>query len=114
MAARIIGGAIAGLILGYAGAQLLHLQAATLVPWALAAMAVGAVCRVRREALAAGAVYGFVLGFSFMIFGYTGTDPIAGKLPFFALIGVVAAVAGAVAGFVGYWRWHEWGRHADA
>lgn len=112
MTARLIGGAIVGLILGYAGAQLLHLQWATLIPWGLAALAVGAICRSRREALIAAAVYGFFLGFSFMIAGYAGTDPIMGKLPFFALIGLVGAVAGAVAGFVGWWRWHGWGSHA--
>lgn len=112
MAARLIGGAIVGLVLAYAGVLVLGLQWATFIPWGLAGLALGAVCRSRREALAAGAVYGFVLGFTFMVAGYSGADPVAGKLPFFAVIGAVSAVAGAVAAFVGWWRWHGWGRHA--
>lgn len=57
-------------------------------------------------------IYGFVLGFTFMAVDDSGTVPVAGKLPFFAVIGVVSAFAGAVAAFVGWWRWHGWGRHA--
>lgn len=110
MTIRITGAAILGLILGFGAAQLLSLQWATLIPWAIGAMGVGALCRARREALLAGAVYGFVLGFAFMTAGYSGSDPIVGKLPFFAVIGVVSAAFGAVLGFVGYWRWHEWRR----
>lgn len=113
MAVRLIGGSIAGLVLGYAGAQVLHLQAATLIPWALVGLGVGALCRTAREALLAGVAYGFVLGLSFMVFDYTGTDPIVGKLPFFVGIGVIGAVAGAVLGYAGWWRWHRWGRRAD-
>lgn len=112
MAARLIGGAILGLVLGFGAAQLLQLQWATLIPWGLAGLGLGAVCRSRQEALMSGALYGFVLGFTFMVAGYDGTDPVAGKLPFFAVIGVVSGVAGALAGFVGWWRWHGWGRHA--
>ena len=114
MTIRTIGAAILGLVLGFAGSKLLFLQWATLVPWGLGALSVGALCRTRREALPAGAVYGFVLGLAFMIAGYGGSDPIVGKLPFFAVIGLVSAAAGALAAFVGYWRWHEWRRSNDA
>ena len=110
MAIRVAGAAVLGLVLGYAGSQLLNLQWATLIPWALGGLAVGAVCRVRSEALVAGLAYGFVLGFSFMVVGYNGTDPIVGKLPFFAIIGVVSAAFGGVLAFVGWFRWHGWNR----
>jgi hypothetical protein len=114
MGIRIVGAALVGLVFGYAGSQLLHLQWATLIPWALGALGVGALCRSQREALIAGAAYGLVLGFAFMIAGYNGTDPVAGKLPFFAIIGVVSAPFGAAASFVGWWRWHRWGRNASS
>ena len=113
MTVRLIGAAILGLVLGIGATRFPSLQWVTLVPWGLGAMAVGALCRGRREALAAGVAYGFVLGFAFMTAGYTGTDPIAGKLPFFAVIGLVSAAFGAALAFVGYWRWHEWGSHAS-
>jgi hypothetical protein len=113
VATRLIGAAILGLVFGFAGAQLLHLQWATLIPWGLGALGVGAVCRDRNEALVAGAVYGFALGLTFMTAGYNGTDPVAGKLPFFVLIGVVCAAFGAVAAFVGWWRWHQMGGRAS-
>jgi hypothetical protein len=112
MAIRIIGAAILGLVLGYAAAQLLSLQVATLIPWALGALAVGAVCRAGREAMIAGGAYGFVLGLVFMIANYNGTDPVAGKLPFFVVIGVVCAAFGAALAWAGWWRWHRWGKHA--
>jgi len=114
MGIRIVVSALVGLVFGYAGSQLLSLQWATLIPWALGALSVGALCRSQREALIVGAAYGFVLGFSFMIAGYNGTDPVAGKVPFFAIIGIVSAAFGAGASFVGWWRWHRWGRHASS
>ena len=114
MAIRVAGAAILGVVLGYGATLLPSLQWVTLVPWALGAMAVGAISLGRRDALIAGAIYGFLVGFTFMVAGYTGTDPIAGKLPFFAVIGVVSAAVASTAAFVGWWRWHGWGRHAGA
>ena len=103
MPERLAGSAAAGVALGLLASRLLFLQAATLIPWALAGLLIGALCRSSREALAAGAVYGFALGFSFTASGYAGADPILGKLPFFALLGAVSAVFGAALGVAGLW-----------
>ena len=73
---------------------MLFLQGLTLLPWAVAALIVGAICSDRRQAIAAGAVYGFVLGFSFAAFGYGGAEQIGSRVPFFALLGLVSAVFG--------------------
>jgi hypothetical protein len=101
MAVRFAGGALIGLLLGFLGSHLLVLGWLTLIPWGLAALAVGAVCRGPREAGIAGAAYGFVLGFSFTAFGYQGADPIVSKLPFFAALGLFSAVFGMAGGLIG-------------
>ena len=103
MLVRLAGSAATGIVLGFLASRLLFLQAATLIPWAVAGLLIGALCGTSKAALAAGAVYGFALGFSFTAFGYTGADPILGKLPFFALLGAVSAVFGAVLSAAGLW-----------
>jgi hypothetical protein len=105
VAERTAGGGAVGVVLGFLASRLLFLQWATLIPWAVAGLAVGAIGRDRREAVIAGAVYGFALGFTFMIFGYNGTDPVAAKLPFFAILGVVSAAFGVALGLVGRSLW---------
>jgi hypothetical protein len=82
---------------------MLFLQAATLIPWAVAGLVIGAITRDRREAVLAGATYGFVLGFSFMVFGYDGTDPVVAKVPFFALLGIVSAGFAVTLSLAGRW-----------
>jgi hypothetical protein len=42
---RSLGGAALGVALGFLASRMLFLQAATLVPWAVAAILVGAICR---------------------------------------------------------------------
>jgi len=42
-----------------------------------------------------------VLGFSFMAFGYSGADPLLGKVPFLAVLGVVSAAFGAALSLAG-------------
>lgn len=103
MAERVAAAAIVGIALGVLGAHLLFLGWATLIPWGLAGLAVGAICRRRGQALAAGVAYGLVLGFSFMVFGYTGTDPLVGKLPAFAVIGAFSALFGVPLALAGHW-----------
>jgi len=94
---------VLGALLGFLASRMLFLQAATLIPWGVAALAVGALSRDPRQALTAGAVYGFTLGLSFMTFGYNGTDPLLGKVPFFVIIAVVSAVFGVALSLAGRW-----------
>ena len=103
MAERSLGGAALGLVLGFLAARMQFLGWATLIPWAAAALLVGAVSRDWRQALAAGVAYGFVLGFAFTAFAYAGADPVLGKVPFFATLGVVSAGFGAALSLAG-WR----------
>ena len=92
----IVIAAALGILLGILASRMLFLQWATLIPWGVAAVAIGVLARDRTLALVAGAVYGFALGFSFMVAGYGGTDPVVAKAPFFAIIGLVSAGFGTV------------------
>ncbi len=93
--------AVAGGVLGLAASQLRFLQAFTLLPWGVAALVVGYASRDTRAAIGNGASFGFVLGLLFMVGGYGGSDPVASKLPFFAVLGVVSAVAATVLSILG-------------
>ena len=92
----IVIAAALGILLGILASRMLFLQWATLIPWGVAAVAIGVLARDRTMALIAGAVYGFALGFSFMVAGYGGADTALSKTPFFAVIGLVSAGFGAV------------------
>jgi hypothetical protein len=91
--ARYITGMVLGVALGFAGAKMLNLQWFTLIPWGIAGIALG-LGATRVKAIAAGAVYGFVLCFVFMLVGYSGAAPAITRLPFFAAIGLFGAVCG--------------------
>jgi hypothetical protein len=102
--ARLLFGAVAaGIVLGVLASQMLFLGVATLIPWGVAGLVVGAICRDWRQAVAAGAAYGFVLDFSFIAFDYNGADPVVTKVPFFAMIGMVRALFGLALGLAGRW-----------
>ena len=96
----LIGAAVLGLLLGWGGAHALFLGLWTLVPWGLAGLALGYWVG-RRRALLAGALYGFILCFVFMVAGYTGSAPTITRFPFFALIGLFGAVCGMALTFIG-------------
>jgi hypothetical protein len=55
--------------------RLLFLRWATLIPWGIAGLAVGAISSDRREAEVTGALSGFALGFKCMAAGYADADP---------------------------------------
>jgi hypothetical protein len=74
----------------------------SLVPWALAGLAVGAVSGSRRDALVRGGVYGFALAYVFMIAGYDGAEPLRTRLLPFLALGVVGSVCGAVLAVIGF------------
>src|SRR5438046_9981556 len=88
------------LLLGWAATHALSLQWWTLVPWGLAAVALGYRAN-RARATIAGALYGFVLCFVFTLAGYGGAAPTITRLPFFTGLGVVGAGGGVVLAFLG-------------
>jgi predicted nucleotidyltransferase len=56
----------------------------SLIPRGIAGLLIGLWCLTYREAIAVGALYGFLLAFSFMMSGYQGSAPVLTRLPFFA------------------------------
>src|SRR5436853_1788006 len=88
-----------GVLLALAASFALFLGWWTLLPWGIGGLALGYVFPGRATVL--GALYGFVLCFTFMLAGYSGTASLVGRVPFFALIGLVGAVCGFVLGFAG-------------
>ena len=95
MTKKLIAAAIVGIILGILGSRYLFVGSfLSLIPWGIAGLLFGLWCQNYRESLITGAVYGFLLVFAFMAGGYEGADPILGKLPFFAILGLVGAVCG--------------------
>ena len=94
--------ALVGIALGIIASRYLFVGSAlSLFPWAIAGLLIGLWCPTYREAIAIGALYGFLLAFSFMLAGYQGTAPVLTRLPFFALLGLVGAVCGIGLGLIG-------------
>src|SRR5947207_1448400 len=85
-------GALA-LLLGWAAAHGLSLQWWTLVPWGLAAVALGYRAN-RATAVVAGALYGFVLCFVFTLATYGGAAAASRRLPFLTVRGLGRALCG--------------------
>jgi hypothetical protein len=97
---RLIIASALGLVLGWGAAHALFLGWWTLLPWGLAALALG--YRARKvNALLAGATYGFVLSFVFMLAGYTGAASVISRVPFFALLGLFGALCGCLLAALG-------------
>ena len=92
-------GALA-LLLGWAAAHGLSLQWWTLVPWGLAAVALGYRAN-RATAVVAGALYGFVLCFVFTLATYGGAAPAITRVPFFTVLGLVGALCGVLLALLG-------------
>ncbi len=89
-----------GVLLGWTVAHILSLQWWTLVPWGLAAVALGYRAS-RPTAVEAGALYGFLLCFVFTLATYGGAAPAITRVPFFTILGLVGAVCGLVLGLLG-------------
>src|SRR5438128_12381990 len=92
-------GALA-LLLGWAAAHGLSLQWWTLVPWGLAAVALGYRAN-RATAVVAGALYGFVLCFVFTLASYGGAAPAITRVSFFSVLGIVGVLCGFVLSLLG-------------
>jgi NhaP-type Na+/H+ or K+/H+ antiporter len=94
---------LVGAFFGVIGARFLFVGSwLSLVPWALAGLAIG-FWGPRRQAMVNGAVYGFVLSFVFLMAGYSGSASLLSRVPFFAILGLFGAVCGLVLGVVGFW-----------
>lgn len=99
-----LGAVVLGALLGYLCAQVVLVGSGlSLIPWALAGLALGAGAASRRLAVAVGVLYGFALAFTFMTIGYDGTAPLHTRLPAFALLGVVGAICGMALAIIGLW-----------
>ncbi len=91
-----------GALLGIIGSRYLFVGSwLSLIPWAIAGLAIGYWGNL-RESLVNGGAYGFALAFVFMIAGYTGSASLVSRLPFFALLGVFGGLCGLVLGWLGY------------
>ena len=97
---RFASAVLVGLLLGWAAAHALFLHWWTLVPWGLAALALGYRAG-RGEAAIAGALYGFVLCFAFTLASYAGAAPAVSRVPFFTVMGLVGALCGLVLALFG-------------
>ena len=73
----------------------------SLLPWGLVALLVGVLARSRRAAAVDAGLYGFTLALVFMVAGYDGAEPLSGRLPFFALLGLFGAACAAALALVG-------------
>jgi hypothetical protein len=92
----VVVSAALGAVLGALGARVLLVGSGlVLLPWAVAALAIGALVRTRREAVRAGGAYGFALAYLFMIAAYGGPFSLASQLVPFLVFGAVGAVCGA-------------------
>jgi hypothetical protein len=97
---RLAAAALLGLVFGIAAAHALFLGGWTLVPWGVGGLVVGLGARP-RSGIVAGAVYGFVLSFAFMVANYHGSAPVLDRVPFFGVFGIIGAGCGLVLGGLG-------------
>ncbi len=99
----LVGASALGVVLGVASARWVWVgSGASLVPWAAAALALGALAAESGLALAASSLFGFVLSVSFMLAGYDGDASWWSRSWFFAVLGVVGACCAAVLGLLGH------------
>lgn len=104
---------VVGSVLGLIGSRYLFVGSwLSLIPWTIAGLALGAWC-ARAESLGVGAVYGFFLVFVFMATGYAGSAPLLGRIPAFAVLGLIGAVCGLVLGIMGSLAAGAWKRKSS-
>ena len=88
--------------MGYLSSKMLFLQWFTLIPWGLAALFIGYSSKNKKQAVVNGSVYGFFLGFVFLVFQYSGIDLLITKILPFILLGIVSAICGMLLSFMSY------------
>ena len=102
MIKKVIVAVAVGIVFGILSSRYVLVGSAlSLVPWGIAGVLLGLWCPLFREAVSIGALYGFLVAFTFMAAGYQGSAPILTRLPFFAILGIVGAVCGIVLGVIG-------------
>jgi hypothetical protein len=102
MGKKLLFAVLVGIVFGIISSRYLFVSSAlSLVPWGIAGVLFGLWCPAYKEAIFSGIAYGFPLAFTFMAAGYQGLDPILGKLPFFALLGLVGAACGTGLAVIG-------------
>jgi hypothetical protein len=100
--------ALLGAVLGLLGAKYVLVGSGwSLLPWGLVALLVGFTAGSRRRAAVDAGIYGFALSFVFMVAGYSGAAPLAGRLWFFVLLGLFGAACAALIAVVGR-QVHSW------
>ncbi len=93
---------VVGLVLGIVGARYVLVGSwLNLIPWSIAGLAVG-YWGSKIESIVNGLTYGFVLSFVFMLAGYSGKSALAGRIPFFAVLGVFGGICGLILGLIGF------------
>ena len=94
---------IVGALLGLIGARYLFVGSAlSLILWGIAGFLIGYWSDTRRQSILNGGLYGFVLSFVFLLSGYTGSEPVNSRFPFFALLGLFGAICGLIWGWIGF------------
>jgi hypothetical protein len=102
MIKKLAAAAGTGIALGIIGSRYLFVGSyLSLIPWGIIGLLIGLWCQTYPEAVWSGAVYGFLLAFSFMLAGYQGSAAILTRLPFFAILGLVGAACGIGLGVIG-------------
>ncbi len=95
MIKKLASAVVVGIALGIIAARYVFVGSyLSLIPWGIIGLLIGLWCRSYPEALWSGAVYGFLLAFSFMLAGYQGAAPMLTRLPFFSILGLVGAICG--------------------
>ena len=102
MIKKVIVAVAVGIVFGILSSRYVLVGSAlSLVPWGIAGVLLGLWCPLFQEAVPIGALYGFLVAFTFMAAGYQGSAPILTRLPFFAILGIVGAICGIVLGVIG-------------
>ena len=93
--------AVSGVLSGWLGSQVLaFLSWGNALVWLLVTVLLGLRPGTKSSKALRLGTYGFVTGFSFMCFGYTGDGPLAERLFPFAIIGLFCAAGAVAVGFV--------------
>jgi uncharacterized membrane protein len=71
---RRISASLLGIVFGFLGAKMLFLGWFTLLPWGIVAFILGYLSDSQTDAAQKCALYGVVLGFTFILIGYRGED----------------------------------------
>lgn len=88
---------VVGIVLGLLGGKVW-----ILIPWGIAGLLLGYFSKQSKDAFLNGSIFGFLAAFLFMVQGYEGSFSLISRFPFFAVIGLVGAVGGFIASFVGH------------